>query len=1264
MTTDVATDDAVDQQPPGPAVQQQAAPPRSTSPTGDGFAAVAFFPGLGSRDAYREVGAGTIGSDLPVVREVYQEAADALQVAGGPDGLALTRANLPEDRVERQGFIATAFLVHNLAIHADLAARAQRSGHLRFAAYTGESFGMLASAVAAGALSVGDGAQIARVFTPLLLAASNQRAGGTFGASIERYLPRHSAESPPVGEPFHVVALRSGTEPLRRVTDLLTQRHGEHVEVHKRYSRHQVNVYVRESFLPTFVHVLRSYPEIEAEELKAPTTFLAHSRRMIGAREALSRYLDDRRITFTAPRAPLLSNSGHGFLITADHVRHAILAMTDEVMDSQRTVELIDELHPDLVLELGRGGRSLQLLRDNTAQPDALSVADAGEAARLVAGADLVDELTLRTRSLAERADATLADTDLATLRELTSLAGREPAFDGYLRRRVCEMGFDAAKHPERDTSPALRRFRETLQHTLAHHAHVRTGDLVVGARMRKRLTGPDAGRACTELQVLDAGGSVRVEEVEPAADTEALVVHFEQLRRTAVRHVVPVVRDLVTSQPVAQRVHDAVVGGRREDVRDDARQALDVVLARADAVDVLVHQLSMLALVHQHRPGFFEYNHVFIEANDPFGWLLGLVAARAVPPADVVDLATQLVLGRGHDRRTEQLVVALCDRVVDAQVPMLSLHGRPLVARRDLAAETAAVFTRRKARERRRPVRLDASCTVLALGHSSRATQLDAGPHGLRTLVVRSPEETWRHGLNPELDEAEARVLLTASPERRAITDYAQRRNLLHSTVSAYVQPDETVAGFGEGGSESMTIFFRRAGDPRLRVRKVLSEALTTARWDPDGEGPMLPPFTKAKRQAEYLGALPPGLRDHFPEVDHLTERTLRAVGHGARDEALREVIYEMTYVPGVEVGQFVRDHAPSHRVVARLYEVILRFLHAHVHTQRRGAGPGGTLDEQYLRKIEDRLLLSRATAPRTFDARLLDSDTLTVNGVRYRNVRPLLAAFRGDAALQRVLEPPTHALVVGDTNTENIKMDDLGPLLHADALVKAGGDEAEIARALRAVTARSIGLRFLDPRAIGYRSAGADTRDDPMYDNKPWHNSVGHYDEMHNELFDLEVRAGADGTARVDVTFHRDNPYAASYGVRDVTERGLPVDPAHPRSVEDHFAAVMRAVYDLDSPGSPHLRDDPHWLLRFVFTMGTHFTAMPPFHFTSEVEGTLVDTPEVQRRPVAIYCEGVKWLNWALQMWEGTRPSFLGLPVDPASTRAGAAAGAGATR
>lgn len=42
-------------------------------------------------------------------------------------------------------------------------------------------------------------------------------------------------------------------------------------------------------------------------------------------------------------------------------------------------------------------------------------------------------------------------------------------------------------------------------------------------------------------------------------------------------------------------------------------------------------------------------------------------------------------------------------------------------------------------------------------------------------------------------------------------------------------------------------------------------------------------------------------------------------------------------------------------------------------------------------------------------------------------------------------------------------------------------------------------------------------------------------------------------------------------------------------------------------------------------------------------------MDTYQTQRRPVAIYCEGIKWLNWSLQMLEGNRAEFLGLPVPP---------------
>lgn len=99
----------------------------------------------------------------------------------------------------------------------------------------------------------------------------------------------------------------------------------------------------------------------------------------------------------------------------------------------------------------------------------------------------------------------------------------------------------------------------------------------------------------------------------------------------------------------------------------------------------------------------------------------------------------------------------------------------------------------------------------------------------------------------------------------------------------------------------------------------------------------------------------------------------------------------------------------------------------------------------------------------------------------------------------------------------------------------------------------------------------------------------------------------------------------------------------------MEDYFAPVMTAAYGLDRPDPDFLRDDPHWLVRFVFVMGTHFTAMPPFHLQTELDGTLSDTYQNQRRAVAIYCQGVKWLNWALQLLTGERTEFLGLKAAP---------------
>lgn len=423
---------------------------RTRSVEAEGLSAVAFFPGLGSRSAYRDIDQDTVEGITPAATEVYEEAAQALGQVPTPRSLATDAKSLPEDPVERQGYIGAAFLTHNLAIYRNLQEQNRNSGALQFSAYTGESFGMLAAAVAGGSLSVRDGALLAYAFTPILLGASNQRAQGESSVDFARYVPTYTTDTLPVSEPAHVVALRGQADDLTRVMQTLDQVLGTSVELHKRYSPQQHNVYVTASAIPAFVRVLRSYPEITAEELKKATTFLAHSRRMSGGRDALDRFINGHSIVFSDPHTPLISNSGAGFLLTGDQVRNAVLAMTDEVMDSQHTTELIDELQPDLVAEIGRGGKSLQLLRDNAVRAGALSISNGVQAQDLIRMATLARQLHQTVRKVDDRISGLLDAADVAVLRDLTHFASKEPAFDAYLRKTALALAFDSLRHPEK----------------------------------------------------------------------------------------------------------------------------------------------------------------------------------------------------------------------------------------------------------------------------------------------------------------------------------------------------------------------------------------------------------------------------------------------------------------------------------------------------------------------------------------------------------------------------------------------------------------------------------------------------------------------------------------------------------------------------------------------------------------------------------------------------------------------------------------------
>ncbi|MBL0887398.1 ACP S-malonyltransferase [Myceligenerans sp. I2] len=1199
---------------------------------------VGMFPGLGSRAAYRNLGPLLRESGIEEVTRIYHEAAGALGIA--PEHLQGAPEHLPSGRLERQGHVGALVVTHSLALEAYLRATAERNGAaLTFRAYTGESFGILSAAVASGSLSVADGARIARVFTPLsLVVAEGLHDGEPLARELAEYVPESAVGKPVVPEPFHVLGVRGAPDALAAALEAVAGAFDtQDVEVHKRYSPTQTNVYVRDGARRAFDRLLGGLGHVDVVELKEPTTFLAHSARMEALRTGLGWFMEANGIQAVAPRVPVIANHRTGVLTAAEDVHEAVLAMTDQVMDSHATVETLDSLHADLAIELGPGRRSVTLLQDsNVRTPVTAYTGTSAEARRLFRAINGVSGLKRELEQIRPEGDH-LEPRHLDVLRALFRSFAQDPFIEAYTARAISRVITREMLRADQDGSPAYYRLLEAFQHTLAHRAEVdvEAGELVLRARRKKRNVGDAAnlGRNYLELRTVDGWGTLSDRCVEDSGSPETLVVRFTGLPGADEMALRRQVRRLVTDQPLARMV--------RESLAERAERAVPAT----STADRITYHHTLYHLMRLHRPAVLAQRDRYLRGDDPLGWLSALAVSGAATPADVVELY-ELRLHGTHDREVLGRALDRLDAALqDAQTPVIAPDGVPLYARRDIATATRSVFLAGA---------LDTGVAATHLAGDTWSIAFDPGAvpdpgreAAARTVVISSDLDVSKRGVNTPLDRLDDSSALELTVEKGLVLHHAQGRRILSTTVNAYIETDERVVGFGAGGSESMTVFLVKDGSTRTVVRKILSEALVTAAWRADGEGVMLPPFAKARQQAEFLRHLPEPVSRYFPEVYDVLERELPVPGAGPDGPGTHhEVIYEMSFVAGDEVSRYVERHSPPPRVVAKIYQAVYQVLERDIHAVNRVPAPGGTLDESYLRKIEDRLDLCRRTAPQTFGPQLLDPETITINGHTQRNATALVRWFREHPEYHQVLEPRFHSLVMGDTNTENIKISHTGPLRTAQDLIEHGASRREVDAALAAITPTTLGIKFLDPRAIGYRSTGRETIDDPMYDNKPWHNSIGHYDEIHFEHFQLDVRTS--GTApQVRVEFDEGNPFQRAYRVRDVVPHGLAVHPAEPRGMEDHFAAVMTEALGLDDPASPYLADDPYWLVRFVFMMGTHFTAMPPFHFQAELDGTLTDTYQVQRRPVAIYCEGVKWLNWAVEILEGERTSFLGIPV-----------------
>jgi hypothetical protein len=633
---------------------------------------VGFFPGLGSRSFYQNLGRGLLDSGVAAVTDIYQEAACALGFPGEPEKLLLVPENVPSGRMAAQGFIGAAFLVHSLAIEAHLRATA-RDGlvPLRFVAYTGESFGIITAAVASGALSVRDGVKLGRAFAPLVLtAAEGGEPGDSVAAEMAAYLPNQMRGRQLVSEPYYVIGLRGRTEDLDEMLAGIASRYpATDVEVHKLYSWRQVNIYVRVGVKPSFDLFAQGFPGVDVTELKAATTFLAHTERMGGVRDAFDRFMIDNGVVFRAPHTAVVANNGAGLLTTAGEVRTGLLAIIDEVMASRTTVQTLESLRPDLVVELGLGKKSVQLLTDNDIDiPVTAYTGTPAEISRFLRAMRLADGLLAELESLYANGDE-ITGRHFDLLRKVFRLSTEDGFGERYVHRIMERIVVGEMVQNTRAGSPAFYRLLEIFQHTSKHRddVDIATGELVLRARLRKRNP---PGRAYAELKVIDGAGEIVDREPIPSRQPEAVVFHFDRLPGLGDAELARNSRLVLEAQPLARQVYD--------------RLGDDVGVERDELA--LIYQYAMFQLLHLHRPAIFLHDY-YLEGSDQTGWLVALAASGAATLPDVVKLCRASLSADAVDR--------LLATLTESTAPIISPEGFPLQSKQELEAATRAVFHR-----------------------------------------------------------------------------------------------------------------------------------------------------------------------------------------------------------------------------------------------------------------------------------------------------------------------------------------------------------------------------------------------------------------------------------------------------------------------------------------------------------------------------------------------------------------------------------------
>jgi hypothetical protein len=424
------------------------------------------------------------------------------------------------------------------------------------------------------------------------------------------------------GEPRDLAAI------LADIAEIFTT---NDVEVHKFYSPRQTNLYVRAAAKAGFDAFLARYPAVGVEELKSPTTFLAHAERMIVARRGFEKFMADNGITFREPHTPVVSNNDTGLLTTATGVRDAVLAITNEIMASRTTAETLEDLGPDVILELGLGDKSVHLLADNDVDiPTTSYTGLSGDTSPFLHAIHLVDSLLGQLCDAGDR----LSGRNYRTLSDIAQLSKKDSFYRRYFYRSLADEMFTQ----DRAGSPAFHQLLEIYQHTCNYLDHVEVGELVLKARLKKRIAGRSdgIGQVYAELMVIDETGAIVERRQVHGEHAEVVVFHFDRPPDLGYADLVHNTHVLLDTQPLARQIYDEVFDSL--DIPDDFLTADGEPSAGQLAVGHPVYQYALFQLLQLHRPATFMHDY-YVQGSDPMGWLVALAVAGATTLPDVVRL-------------------------------------------------------------------------------------------------------------------------------------------------------------------------------------------------------------------------------------------------------------------------------------------------------------------------------------------------------------------------------------------------------------------------------------------------------------------------------------------------------------------------------------------------------------------------------------------------------------------------------------------------